>query len=210
MKRFLLYTGVLVVATVNLGCPKKIFEYTTTINQSTTYTINDVGSFIKSAFITRESVARAFSLPSDARVTKLEIESLSLRVILGAGNQASAMKASGVKTPGGFMFQNFPVALGALDPDKPLVGLNALIEDGIGKLKSELEGWVKGSGTTTQLTIELRGDSVPANTRMEFTIALEIKASVVYEQCERTLSGTGGADCGSNAVGPPPPAGANQ
>lgn len=204
MKR-ILFTAFVVALTINLGCEKKIFEYTTTINQSTTYTINDVGTFLKSASITRQSVARAFSLPSDARVTELQIESLSLRVDLGAGNEASAMTASGVKTPGGFMFQNFPVVLGALDPDKPFVGLNALIEDGIGKLKSEIEGWVKGTGTSSQLTIELRGDSVPANKRMVFTISLEIKASVKYEQCERTLRDTGGAECGSNTVGPPPP-----
>lgn len=206
MKKILIGSFV-VIATMNLGCEKRIFEYTTTVNQSAVYTVNDVGTFTKSAVITRASVAKAFSLPADAKVTQLQIESLSLRVDIGAGNQALTMRGTGTKIPGGFMFQDFPIALGALDPDKPFVGLNTLIEDGIGKLKSEIEGWVKGSGTTSQLTIELKGVSFPANSRMVFTISLEIKASIKYEQCEMTFRGTGGAACGSSAILPPPPPG---
>ncbi len=189
MKKLLLFCFAFTIL-FSSGCVNRLFKYTVTIEQSTQHTVDDPdGSFTTSAFISRTTVARALNLPEGARVTDLNIESLSLRVSVPNTNQATLATVSGVLgTSAGsshFLFRQQPIPLAGVNV--PFIGLNSLIEDGIGKLKTELENFVKGLGSGSQVEVALSGVSTPAGSRVTVTIHLDIKATVKYERCEEVL-----------------------
>lgn len=190
MKTSLTYLVVL-LATLNLGCETRLFKYTVDLQQSGTYTIDETGSFTRSSVFSRASVARAFNLPDGARVTELKIESMSLRLSVGATNQAVSITASGVMSrsvgSSGNLFSQFPIPL--VGVNTPFIGINALISDGIGKLQTEFENFVKGLGTNSLVEIAISGFATPAGQRMTVTLHLDIKATVKYERCEEILIG---------------------
>ncbi len=173
------------------GCVNRLFKYTVTINQSTQHTVDDAdGVFVTGAFLNRTTVARALNLPEGARVTDLQIESLALRVSIPSTNQAFSVTVTGTmqRRAGGpthHLFRNQIIPLAGVNT--PLIGLNSLIEDGIENLRSELENFVKGLGSGTQVEIALAGNATPSGSRVTVTIHVEIKGTVQYERCEEVL-----------------------
>jgi hypothetical protein len=190
MKKVLTY-AFLAILCLNTGCVNRLFKYTVEINQTTQHTVDDPdGVFVTSAFINRTTVARALNLPSGSRVTELNIESLALSVSIPSTNQAVSVNLTGLmqRSAGGptsELFRNQTIPLAGVNV--PFIGLNALIADGIDKLKTELENFVKGIGTGTQVEIALSGTSTPAQRRVSVTIHVQIKATVKYERCEEVL-----------------------
>jgi hypothetical protein len=202
MKRAFTYLFV-IVAALNFGCETRLFKYTVEINQSGTYTIDETGSFTKSSVFSRGSVARAFNLPEGARVLELKIESMSMRISVGGTNQATAVTVSGVMSravgSSGVLFSQFPVPLVAVNA--PYIGINSLIDDGIGKLQTELENFVKGLGQNSLVEIAISGVSTPSGRKITFTIHLDIKATVKYERCEEILPGMSNAQSCEGGTG---------
>ena len=191
MKKMLLYTTVL-VATLNLGCENKLFRYTVSVDQSGQFVVDDPdGVYITSTFISRTSVAKSFNLPDGARVKELKIESLSLSVVVASTNAATAVTVNGyvgrVATTNNRLFNQATIPL--VGADLPIFGLNALIEENIGKLQTELENFVKQRGTASLVEIAISGVSVPPSRRISFTIQMHIKATVQYERCEEIIKG---------------------
>jgi hypothetical protein len=97
------------------------------------FPIDNTGSFKTAILISRDRVLSELDIPQDARITKLDIESLALRVAVKSGNQASKINVTakiidvGQQTE--TIYEDYPVALtGLVGVDAPFVGLNDLIE----------------------------------------------------------------------------------
>ena len=179
-------------AIINLGCETRLFKYTVSIDQTGDFVVDDPdGVYISNAFISRSSIARAFNLPSGARVTELKIESLAISVEVASGNAATGFTVTGYlgrsPTSTETLFRQFPVVLAGANT--PVIGLNSLIENKIGELQTTLENFVKGVGTGNLVELAISGTSTPAASRIAFTIHMHIKASVKYQRCEEILIG---------------------
>jgi hypothetical protein len=168
------------------GCEKRLFHFVSTINQSPTFTFDNTGPFSQRIVITSDRIKAALDVPSDGRITGVDIESLSLRVVVKPGNVASALSVTGatINSSGQrkVMFQNYPVPLVAVNA--PIIGLNELIADGISELRGKLNGYVKDIDNTS-FVIEVSGNStLPApGQRVVIDLNLVIKATVKYDQC---------------------------
>lgn len=181
-----------VFAIVNLGCETRLFKYTVSVDQTGDFVVDDPdGVYISNAFISRTSIARAFNLPSGARVTELKIESLAISVEVATANAATAVTVTGYlgrsPTSTETLFRQFPVVLAGANTE--VIGLNSLIESKIGQLQTTLENFVKGIGTGSLVELAIAGTSTPSGSRIAFTIHMHIKASVKYERCEEILIG---------------------
>ncbi|MEO8167162.1 MAG: hypothetical protein ABI623_02885 [bacterium] len=202
--KYVLFVIMTIAATLNLGCDNKLFQYDVSVDQTGQFIIDDAdGIYTTSTFISRTSVAKAFNLPDGARVTSLQIESLSLKVVTGAGNAATDVTISGYlgtsPTTTQTLFNRVSVPLGGLDI--PFIGLNSLIESNIGKLRTELENFVKGVGTGSLIQLAVSGTTTPAGSRLVLTINMSIKATVHYERCEEILKGmSDGPACAEGEV----------
>jgi hypothetical protein len=179
------------------SCEKRLFHFIVTIDQTAPFVIDQTGSFNQTVPITEQDILRALDVPETGTITGVDIESLSLRVAVKDGNQATALNVSGTITEGGqtkSMFTNFPVTLVAVNA--PFIGLNALIEDGISSLRRKINGYVKGiDNSSFQITVS--GTTVPANARALFDVNLKIKATVKYDECLEVPFGSSGDDCPS-------------
>ncbi len=180
------------------GCEKRLFHFVATINQSPTFTFDNTGPFVQSVVVTSDRIKAALDIPSDARITGVDIESLSLRVAVKPENRATAMSVTGVtinanqqRKP---MFQNYLVPLAGVNV--PVIGLNALIEDGISELRGKLNGYVQNTDNTAFI-IEVSGNSTPsAGQRVAIDLNLVVKATVKYDQCvEVPQLFSSGEDC---------------
>lgn len=167
------------------SCEKRLFHFVATINQSPTFTFDNTGPFVQRVVITSDRIKAAIDVPSDARITGVDIESLSLRVTVKPENRASALSVTGVTINANqqrkVMFQNYPVPL--VGVNVPVIGLNSLIEDGISELRGKINGYVQNTDNTA-FVIEVSGNSSPASgQRVTIDLNLIVKASVKYDQC---------------------------
>jgi hypothetical protein len=168
-----------------MECAYQSFEYVADIKFDKTYVVNQTAPFDEETEVTREEVLGDFNLPENATVKKVTIESISARVVPQAGNAASIVMLSGNITLGGLkpeIFSNYPVPL--IGVDEPLIGLNSLIEDGIGKLKTKLEKYLTGTDNSP-FTMSVKGNSTPTGGQtIKATVTIRIKGSIVYDVCE--------------------------
>ena len=180
------------------GCEKRLFHFVATINEAPTFVFDGTGPFTQRIVITSDRIKAALEVPSDARITGVDIESLSLKVAVRPENQATAMRVTGVtinanqqRKP---MFQNYHLPL--VGVNVPVIGLNALIEDGISELRGKINGHVQNTDNTA-FVIEVSGDSFPsAGQRVAINLNLVVKATVKYDQCvEVPQLFSSGEDC---------------
>lgn len=166
------------------GCEKRLFHFIVTIDKTPTFAVDQTGAFDEAVVITSQDVLSALDIPEDARITSIDVEGLALKVVVKPGNQAARLKVSGeiydVGQNKSKMFENYPIVLAGVDV--PFIGLNALIEAGISKLRSKLNGYVKNLDNSA-FVIEVSGDSDPPGQRVVLDLQLKIKATVKYDQC---------------------------
>jgi len=167
------------------GCEKRLFHFVATINQSPTFTFDSTGPFVQSVVVTSDRIKAALDIPADARITGVDIESLSLRATVKSENKATAMRVTGViitaSQQSKKMFENYIVPL--VGVNVPVIGLNALIDDGISELRGKLNGYVQNTDNTA-FVIEVSGDSSPSSgQRVAIDLNLVVKATVKYDQC---------------------------
>lgn len=179
------------------GCEKRLFHFIVTIDKTPTFAVDQTGAFDEAAVITSQDVLSALDIPEDARITSIDVEALALKVVAKPGNQASRLKVSGEISDVGQnkskMFENYPIVLAGVDV--PFIGLNALIEAGISKLRSKLNGYVQHVDNSA-FVIEVSGDSDPPGQRVVLDLQLKIKATVKYDQCvEVPELFSGGEEC---------------
>jgi hypothetical protein len=178
------------------GCEQRLFHFVVTIDQTPTFPVDQTGAFSRRVRITEQDVLRALDVPEGGKITGVDIESLSLKVVVKSQNQANALSVSGRISDGqgtSNMFTNYPIPLAGVDT--PFIGLNALIEEGIGKLRRKLDGYVKKIDNSA-FDIEVSGDSFPTTgQRVVLDLLLKIKATVKYDECLEVPLGEGGEDC---------------
>jgi len=194
MKKIIACVALLMLA----GCEKRLFHFVATINQTPIFNVDNTGAFKKSFQISSALVRSQLDVPEDARITQLDIESLSLRVVVKSGNQASRLLVSGTildvnQQSERQMFKDFPIVLAGAN--FPGIGLNALIANGIGELRGKLDSYVKNLDNGS-FFIEVTGDSNPPGQRVLVDLHLIIKATVKYDQClEVPGPFAGGEEC---------------
>jgi hypothetical protein len=172
------------------SCEKRLFHFVLNYDKTFVYAVDETGPFEYEELVSADEIRSTLDIPEDARITGVDVEALSVKVVVRPENQVTNLVVSGkvVETPGGktSMFNNFPIVLAGVDT--PFIGLNDLIASGIGRLKSKLQGFIMGLDSQS-FGIELSGDSVPSGQALAVDIHLLVKATIKYEQCVEVLSG---------------------
>jgi hypothetical protein len=192
MKTFVLFS--LIAATFAFsGCVKRFLKYTTTMDLSGTMHIDQSGGFSTSS-----SLNATLNIPSDAKVTDISIESLSLVPRILTGHTAQTVNAGGnVITSSGstplFPAQNLTLTGIEFIPD-------AVIAAGVEKLKGIVTDYMANHNIPTTTYITISGTVFGG--RALFDIDYHIKATVKYGRCEEMPSFWNiGDDCPDNNVG---------
>lgn len=181
------------------GCEQRLFHFLITIDQTPTFPIDQAGAFSQTVTITEQDVLRALNVPENGTITGVDIESLSMRVVVKNGNEARAINVSGAVIENGQVrpiFNNKTQTIPLVGVNVPFAGLNALIEDGVASLRRKINGYVRRIDNST-FTIRLNGTTVPDNSRALLDINLKIKATIKYDECLDVPLGEGGEDCPS-------------
>ncbi|MBN2347843.1 MAG: hypothetical protein JXJ22_03345 [Bacteroidales bacterium] len=177
------------------SCEKRKFEFDLSLNLEETYIVDHTGNFSESQTITRSDVMDALSIPENAEIESVSIESIAISIQVLNDNEASALLVSGMAQLGNGspqIFNNFPISL--VGVDIPFVGINSLIADGVEGIKDKIEGYIKGTDSAP-FSIEISGDSSPtAGQRVHVQILIQVKGNVKYTNCEDALPFMG-ADC---------------
>jgi len=188
----------LLILPLLLGCEKRLFHFIVTIDRAATIPIDVTGSFNPlPVTITEQHILGALDIPEGGTVTGVDIESISLRVVVSGDNQATALNLSGRIIENGQsknLFSNYPVLLAGVNA--PVIGLNALIEDGVASLRNKINGYVKRIDHSS-FDIQVSGTTVRANQRAHLDLDLRIKATVKYGECLDVPFGSSGDDCPS-------------
>lgn len=189
-------TILIVISLLIGGCEWRKFEFAGIINVEEDYILESSSSINESAKITRSQVRDAFDIPENADVKKVEIENMSLRVTLLEKNQAKFVNLTGYIREGSenlHVFKDYSVPL--IGVNAPWIGLNALISEGVEKIRGKLISYLK-ENDGDPFSIILTGDA--QGTMVHARIDLIIKGSVVYEECLEVLPGMGGDPCDGN------------
>jgi hypothetical protein len=182
MKKMLL--GLLLLAVpVLTGCEKQIVHLTATYERDTPYQAYAEAPFDYTDIINAAEVRDALDLPSDATITKIEIESLSIKVHPLPDNVALSVMVSGsIEDESGrsAIWNNYPLVLTGVD--FPFAGLNSLIEEGIDKLRAKLTNYVRDLNGNSA-TVHLSGYPLPEGSLADARIDLKLRATIEYTQC---------------------------
>jgi len=115
------------------SCESRLFKFQSNIEFAKVYTFDKVGPTKESAIINEEDIRSALDLPSDATVTKVNIETLSLRIKLRNGNEAKLLKIKGFMDDGNNtkLWEVDEISPPIIAPDAQLfgqkIGINGLI-----------------------------------------------------------------------------------
>jgi len=167
-----------------LGCEKQVFHLFVDFSHEAAYEFDGTGPFTYSATVTSPDIKDELDIPEDGRITRVEIKALSLRVDTLEGNEAVALALTGRiddrTGPLDLLFENQAVPLVGLDV--PYIGLNALIEAGITKLRNKINGFIDETNTAA-FDIQVEGDSTPSGQRVHLLLTLVVDITVYYDQC---------------------------
>ncbi len=175
---------IVLTALVCTSCQYGKDRFIADIKINDTYDVNKTGPFTNAGNIDLSLVRANTNVPYDATIEEVNIEAISVKVIVSSDNVATAVSLSGKLRQGSTnieVFNNFPAALSGVD--FPEIGLNSLIEAGVDGIKSKISNYLMGTDTTP-LNFDLSGDSSPlGGQRMHIQIQLKITGSVKYAQC---------------------------
>jgi hypothetical protein len=196
MKTLLLCSIVLSVLVLS-GCVDRYFKYTVNMNISGTWHIDQTSSFNASSFLTS-----TLDIPSDADITEVNIESLTLTPRVLTGHTATSVQASAViRDCVGTQQTLFPSQSFAL------VGIEFIpdnvITAGVAKLQSLVNDFAKNKQFLPCNQVFLAG--TVSGGRAVLDIDYSIKATIKYGRCEQILSilGSTGDDCPGSSLLPP-------
>jgi hypothetical protein len=188
MKRIAIAT-ILFTLPLLASCESRLFHFVFDLNKTSVFGVDESGSFSMQEYISAEEILNEIDLPGDARITGVDVEALSLRVIVKPENEASNIVVSGSITPLGggkqFLFRNQSVSLIGVDT---LFGLNSLIEVGVSTLKNKLEGIILHLDPEGY-NVGIEGSTDPGGSRVVVDIDLRVKATIKYDQCTEVLEG---------------------
>ncbi len=196
MKTLLLYSIVLSGLFLS-GCQERYFKYTVNMNISGTWHINQTSSFNASSFLTS-----TLNIPSDADITEVNIESLTLTPRVLTGHTATSVQASAV-------IRDCTGAQQTLFPNQSLalVGIEFIpdnvITAGVAKLQSLVNDFAKSKTFPSCNQVILAGTVSGGQAVLD--IDYSIKATIKYGRCEEILSifGSTGGDCPGSFLSSP-------
>lgn len=182
--RKLCISGILVSLILFVDCEKRLYHFVSPIEHYKTFELDQNGPFEGTAKIMAAEIKSALGVPTEARITGLDIETLKMRVDPLSGNQATLLYVSGyVKDQGQniLMFQDQEVPLRAVD--NPIFGVNTYIREGIQTLSRKLNDHISGVNNA-DIDIEFKGDSWPTGGQhINVYIQFYIVATVKYDEC---------------------------
>jgi len=193
-----LFIFILIIPILFAGCEYRKFEFAPTIKLEKIYEIDQTGVFDVIRSIQRQEILDLLDIPEDAEITEVNIESISIKVVVLQDNEASAVSVSGdvviveMENQHENLFEDYIVPLVMVDA--PWIGLNSLISDGVERIKGKLEDYLMGTDLAG-FVIALSGDSSPTTgERIHTQIMLRITATVKYFQCVEVPSFIEGGD----------------
>jgi hypothetical protein len=173
-----------------MGCSSALFHATVTFNHPRTWKITQTGAFNQPWDINKNDILSKLNIPTDARITKVEIRSITITPAPLSDNVATEIICSATANGKG-LFSNQPVYIAGAKagqagiPKYTAVGLKFLIALGINQLKSNIDAWVKKvAGAPTSISGTFSGNTNPANQKISMNIILTINATVEYDYCK--------------------------
>ena len=163
------------------GCETKKFTVVGNINIDREFQVDKTGSFTENSTINAQDVNDDLDLPDDAVIVDVNIESISAKIVALEGNQTNAVTINGKIQTGTTelqLFNNLVISIPAGSNDYS--ALNTLLSEGVQKLRSKIEDYVKNN-EFSPITIKINGDSSPTTgKRVHIQILLKISGSVTY------------------------------
>lgn len=200
MKRFLLFFIMILVVFSMFNCESRRYQFVAKLAKVNIYEIDNTGAFYQEKKITASEINRLLNLPEEAKIIRVDIESVSIIPAIKTGNQTKELVLSGYTFEGSEtkkpLFENksinfktgVDIGYGVRVPIETLVSL------GVDKLKTKINKYVKRLDDL-DMVVAISGDTVPANQRTVMDIGLWIEATVVYEQCLNVVWFFGGEKC---------------
>ena len=186
---------ILVIALMSSGCEWSKVQVPVDININKTFTVDQTGAYSQSVQVTYYEVMNGLNIPSTATVDEVNIESISVKVVVLPNNKATAVKISGKLQLGSSspeVFKDYSASLSAVNE---WYGINALIDLGVQGLKSKLEGYLK-SKDFSSFDINVNGNSSPTEgQRVNIQILLKISGTAKYTTCWLLPFFAGGDKC---------------
>ena len=186
----------LAIALLSSSCEYSELTVTSDLNIDKTYEVNRTGPYSETASVSYNDVLNNLDIPSNVRIDEVNIESVSVKVVVLADNQATAITISGKLQLGSSspdVFKNFVAPL--VGVNTPFIGLNSLIDDGVAGLKSKLQAYLKAQDFSP-FNIDLSGNSSPiGGQKIHIQILLKILGSVKYTKCVNLPFILGGENC---------------
>jgi hypothetical protein len=162
-------------------CEKKKFEFDPSIKLNEVYVVTQSDNFSETADVYREEILDMIDIPEDAEIDEVNIESISLKLTLLEGNEATSVKISGGVLVGWEepdLFNNVLIDLNT--GEIPEVVINQLINEGMEAIKSKIENYLYGTDSGPFI-IALIGYG---EGYMHLNINLKIAGTVRYFVCE--------------------------
>ncbi|RPH89903.1 MAG: hypothetical protein EHM72_19775 [Calditrichaeota bacterium] len=209
MKKLLMLCPMMLWLLLSINCQQVLKTETKNINQAFHYTLDAAnGTIVQFANLSKAEFLGKLKLPSNARITRVEIQSLSCNVKVNPNNKASKATVSGffieiLDSEHEYEHKMFDKKEITLSPVSGVwvgwVPINTLVGEGIGMLKTQLAKWLAEYNDYTGESIQLMlvGASTPTNSRLVMDFDLRIDASIQYEYCLTTskLMGGEGFEC---------------
>jgi hypothetical protein len=180
------------------GCENRMLKVVANLKLDETLPVDKTGQFLEYRTITPEDVRADIDIPEEATIDEVNIESMSVQVVKLADNVATAVTISGYlqigsETP--TIFNDYTALLVGID--EPFLGLNSLVDIGVQRLRSKIEGYLK-STDQEPINLTVAGNSSPtAGNRIHANINIRMTGSITYHVCQNVPFFMGGEKCES-------------
>jgi len=188
----ILFAGALLCS----GCDSRNLTFVSNLKLNRMFMVDNTGPFTDSWTIQPSDVKGDLNIPSDAKVDKVTIESISIKVVIQERNNATGVNINGGLNIDGHvdvLFNDYPAPFELIDD--PLVGLNSLLDDKVQAMRARMEQYLK-QGTGEPFSVVISGTPTPPDERLNVDIYVNIKGSVTYHQCvDVPMDMIGGEKC---------------
>lgn len=168
------------------SCQKRMFEFTANANLDKIFVVDESSTFTLDETITADEIRKFLDdLPKDAKVTDVNISTLSVKISPQEGNQVSVLSLSGEirdleSSELLFSPADYPVPL--VGVDVAFFGLNSLIANGIGKMKRKIQRIIM-ENEFGSFELILNGSPKVGGSRLVVDIHVRVSIQIEYQQC---------------------------
>jgi hypothetical protein len=213
MKKLIIYCLLGTLIPLFLNCSKVLKTETKTYDKAFHYTLDSPdGLAVGVTQLTKAEFLSRLNLPNNARITRVEIQSLSFNVKVNPNNRAPKVISTGefievIDSEHEYehvMFNKKEISLSTTTGVwVGWVPINTLVGEGIGMLKSQLAKWLADYQSYTGESIKIAAYLNSSDKlRLALDFDLKITASIQFEYCATTskLLGSEGLECEDNIM----------